>query len=90
MKGNPAEEFFHELLPYLEKLDAQIGALIQVLRDKGVTTPEEFARYVEQADLASDVRDRGRLLKECIRTLRHEQPWQIRLAIVIRKRNVGS
>jgi len=59
MKGNPAEEFFHELLPYLEKLDAQIGALIQVLRDKGVTTPEEFARYVEQADLASDVRDRG-------------------------------
>lgn len=59
MKGNPAEEFFHELLPYLEKLDAQIGALIQVLKDKGVTSPDEFAKYVEKADLASDVRDRG-------------------------------
>ncbi|HEV2401047.1 MAG TPA: hypothetical protein VGS27_29205 [Candidatus Sulfotelmatobacter sp.] len=59
MNGNPAEQFFQELLPYLEKLDAQIGALVHMLKDKGVTTPDEFARYVEKADLASDVRDRG-------------------------------
>jgi hypothetical protein len=59
MNSNPAEQFFEELLPYLETLDAQIGALIQLLKDKGLTTGEEFAEYVEQADLASNVRDRG-------------------------------
>jgi hypothetical protein len=59
MNNNPAEQFFEEMLPYLERLDAQIGAVIQLLKDKGVTTDAEFARYVEKADLASDVRDRG-------------------------------
>jgi len=57
--NNPAEQFFEEMLPYLEKLDAQIGALIQLLKDKKITTNEEFAGYVQKADLASDVRDRG-------------------------------
>ncbi len=59
MSINPAEQFLEEMLPYLEKLDAQIGAIIQVLKDKGLTTGEEFSRYVEKADLASNVRDRG-------------------------------
>lgn len=56
---NPAEQFFEEMLPYLEKLDAQIGAIVQLLKDKGITTGDEFDRYVEKADLASEVRDRG-------------------------------
>ncbi len=59
MGGNAAEQFFEEMLPYLEQLDAQIGAIVQLLKDKGVTTNEEFARYTEKADLASDVRDRA-------------------------------
>jgi hypothetical protein len=59
MDSNPAEQFLEEMLPYLEKLDAQIGALIQLLKDKGLTTPDEFARYVEKADFGSDVRKRG-------------------------------
>jgi len=59
MNSNPAEQFFEEMLPYLETLDAQVGATIQLLKDKGLTTSAEFAHYVERADLASDVRDRG-------------------------------
>lgn len=59
MNPNPAEQSFEELLPYLERLDAQIGAIIQLLKDKGITSTDEFSRYVEKADLASDVRDRG-------------------------------
>lgn len=59
MNSNPAEQFFEEMLPYLETLDAQIGAIVQLLKDKGLTTSKEFASYVQQADLASDVRDRG-------------------------------
>lgn len=59
MNLNPAEQVFEELLPYLETLDAQIGAIIQVLKDRGLTTSEEFARHVQKADIASDVRERG-------------------------------
>jgi hypothetical protein len=59
MFNDPAEQFFEEMLPYLEKLDAQIGAVIQLLKDKKITTDEEFSRYVQKADLASNVRDRG-------------------------------
>jgi hypothetical protein len=59
MNTNPAEQFFEELLTYLETLDAQIGAVVQLLKDKNITANEEFAKYVERADLASDVRDLG-------------------------------
>jgi hypothetical protein len=59
MSRNPAEQFLEEMLPYLETLDAQIGAVIQVLEDKGITSRGELAKYVERADLASDIRDRG-------------------------------
>jgi hypothetical protein len=59
MTVNPAEQVFEEILPYLEILDAQIGGVIQLLKDKGITTTEEFARYVEQADKGSNVREVG-------------------------------
>ena len=58
MKINPAEQAFEEMLPYFATLDAQIGAVVQLLKDKGMTTNEEFARYV-QRDKASYVRKRG-------------------------------
>lgn len=59
MKSDPAEQVFEEVLPYLEMLDAQIGALIQVLQDKGITSRDEFAGYVQRADLGSNVKERA-------------------------------
>ncbi|MGC2404502.1 MAG: hypothetical protein WA510_32225 [Acidobacteriaceae bacterium] len=59
MTFGPAEQAFEEILPYLEILDAQIGGVIQLLKDKGITTTEEFAKYVEGADRGSNVREVG-------------------------------
>jgi hypothetical protein len=59
MTVSPAEQVFEEILPYLEILDAQIGGVIQLLKDKGITTTEEFAKYVEKADRGSNVREVG-------------------------------
>jgi len=58
MKINPAEQAFEEMLPYFATIDAQIGAVVQLLKDKGMTTNEEFARYVRR-DKPSYVRKRG-------------------------------
>ena len=57
MNVDPAEQVFEELLPYLETLDL-IGAS-PFLKDKGMTTNEKFAQYVQRADMASSVRKRG-------------------------------
>jgi hypothetical protein len=59
MNVGPAEQVFEELLPYLEILDAQIGGIVQLLKDKGVTTTQEFAQYVQRADKGSSVREVG-------------------------------
>ncbi len=59
MNVSPAEQVFEEVLPYLETQDAQIGGIIQLLKDKGITTTEEFAQYTEQADKVSNVREVG-------------------------------
>ena len=59
MNVSPAEQVFEEVLPYLEILDAQIGGIVQLLKDKGITTTEEFARCVEQADKGSNDREVG-------------------------------
>jgi hypothetical protein len=56
---DPAEQVFEELLPYLETLDSQIGGLIQLLKDKRITTTEELGQYARQADQASNVKERG-------------------------------
>jgi len=40
MKINPAEQAFEEMLPYFATIDAQIGAVVQLLKDKGMTTNE--------------------------------------------------
>jgi hypothetical protein len=59
MNVSPAEQVFEEILPYLEVLDAQIGGLVQLLKDKGIATTEEFGQYVQRADKASNVREVG-------------------------------
>jgi hypothetical protein len=63
MNISPAKEVFEEVLPYLEILDAQISGVVQLLKDKGITTSEEFAKYVEQADKGSNVREVGLRLR---------------------------
>jgi hypothetical protein len=55
----PAEQVFEEMLPYLETLDAQIGGIIRLLKDKGITTNAEFAKYALRGDDAANVRERG-------------------------------
>lgn len=49
----PAEQVFEEMLPYLETLDAQIGGIIRLLKDKGITTSAEFAKYAQRGDDAA-------------------------------------
>jgi hypothetical protein len=56
MDGNPAQQAFKELLPYLEALDTQSAAILQLLKDKGLTTDEQFAPYLEQAGNISNVK----------------------------------
>ena len=55
----PAEQVFEEMLPFLETLDAQIGGIIRLLKDKGITTNAEFAQYAQRGDDAGNVRERG-------------------------------
>ncbi len=55
----PAEQVFEEMLPYLETLDSQISGIVQLLKDKGITTNAEFAKYTQRGDDASNVRERG-------------------------------
>jgi hypothetical protein len=52
MKASAAERVFEDFLPYLEVLDTQIGGVVQLLKDEGITTSEEFARYVVQTGRA--------------------------------------
>lgn len=59
MGVSAAEQVFEEILPYLEILDSQIGAIVQLLKDKGITSSKEFAQYTERADKASNVRELG-------------------------------
>ena len=59
--------------------DAQIGAVIQLLKDKGMTTNEEFARYV-QRDKASYVKEARAARKDeifvCPRCQADSENWQ--------------
>ena len=55
----PAEQVFEEMLPYLETLDAQIGGIIRLLKDKGIATSEEIAKYSLKGDDAANVKERG-------------------------------
>ena len=57
------EELLDELLPSFEALEAQNGAVLQFLKDKGIATEEQLAPYLEQSRSASDVRWRAAHLR---------------------------
>lgn len=49
MDAELAQELVNELGSSMESLEAQHGALVQFLKDKGVVTDEEFGPYLERA-----------------------------------------
>ena len=56
MEGNLPQQILDELLPYLEALDTRSEALTQFLKDKGLTTDEQFASYLEKAGSITNVK----------------------------------
>ena len=56
MDGNPAEQAINEMFPYFEALETRSAAILQLLKDKGLTTDEQFAPYLEQAANGSNVK----------------------------------
>ncbi len=56
MNDNPAHQVFSDLLGYLELLEAQTGAILQFLKEKGIATDEQLAPYLERAANAASVK----------------------------------
>ena len=59
MSENPNEQIFNDLFRYLEVLETQNAAILQLLKDKKVVSEKKFASYLEQAAVASDVKWRA-------------------------------
>ena len=59
MNEKIVQEILHELFSALEAMETQSTAILQFLKDKGITNEKELAPYVEQAGEASNVRWRA-------------------------------
>ena len=59
MTDNPTEQVLNDLFRYLEALETQNGAILQLLKDRGIVTDEQFAPYLEKSSTASDVKWRA-------------------------------
>lgn len=59
MNDNPAHQVFTDLLSYFESLEAQTGAILQFLKEKGIASEEQLAPYLEQAGSAASVKWRA-------------------------------
>ncbi|MCU1297602.1 MAG: hypothetical protein JWO91_1880 [Acidobacteriaceae bacterium] len=59
MSENPVEEVLRDLLNHLEELETQNGALLLLLRDKGLASERDLAPYIEKAGNASNVKWRA-------------------------------
>ncbi|HVH87893.1 MAG TPA: hypothetical protein VM912_14295, partial [Terriglobales bacterium] len=59
MSENPAQEVLSDLLGYLESMETQTAAVLQLLKDKGIITDEQLAAFLEQAEDASSVKWRA-------------------------------
>ena len=59
MDDNSIKDAFEELLDSLELLDTRTEAILQLLKDSGITTDENFIPYLEKSDTPSDIRVRA-------------------------------
>jgi hypothetical protein len=59
MSENAMQEVLKDLLLHLEELETQNGAIILLLKDKGIATDQEFAPHIEKAGNASNVKWRA-------------------------------
>ena len=59
MDENTSRQILDDLLPSLEALDTKASALLQLLKDKGIATPEEITAHLDQAANGSNVRWRA-------------------------------
>ena len=63
MSDNPVKEVVTDLFQHLEALETRCAALVQLVKEKGVGTEEEFARCEQQASEASSIKWRAARLR---------------------------